>query len=90
MGEIIIKELQEIWLCEDCLMPAVYDDYSGLDYYYQTDVVEKRYIEIQAGLIRLGVIYPGDVEEEFSRCSCDCCNSPLHGKRYQFFQEVTK
>ena len=61
------------------------DDYTGLDYYYSEQEVDNRIKEIKDGLDRLGVgLCMSLGEKEHSIDQCDCCYSPLHGKRQQF------
>jgi hypothetical protein len=67
-------------------MPAVYDDYTGLDYHYNQDEAEKRMKEIQNGISELsdvGNIVLTNEELEFSNSSCSCCKSKLAGKRFE-------
>lgn len=81
----------DIWLCSDCLIPAVNDDYSGLDYYYSEPESTQHMRTIQAGLTRLGPhLVPafdsetGEGIKEFSRTTCACCNTGFAGTRYEF------
>jgi len=79
---------EKVWLCEDCLFPAVYGDFSGLDYYYTPESAAIRMSEIEAGLERLsvsGVLIIGEDENEFSTSPCECCGCNLAGKRHEFF-----
>jgi hypothetical protein len=79
-----------LWLCEDCLMAAVNDDYSGLDYSYNPAEAEQRMEEIQDGLRKLGWVTPdfdaetGEGIDDFSSRRCDCCGSNLAGERHRF------
>lgn len=81
----------EFMVCGDCVQPIVYGDYSALDYHYNTLDSEKRYREICEGIERnckngFCSIEIGDNEKnvEFSKRSCDCCGSELHGHRTHF------
>lgn len=63
----------DIWLCADCLMAAVNDDYTGLDYYYKEPEATERMEKIKAGLERLGYISPHfDTESETCYYCPDC------------------
>lgn len=73
-----------IWVCEDCLMPMVYGDFSGLDYYYSGAECDEREAAVRAGMDRLSGAVMVDGEQEFSTSPCDCCTSTLHGKRHEF------
>lgn len=77
---------EDLWLCEDCIMPAVYGDFTGLDYYYSPDESSEKQAIISEGLDKLGTICITDDVEEFSHKTCDCCNTRLGGKRYNFAQ----
>lgn len=60
-----MKVIQDdLWLCTDCLMAAVNDDYSGLDYYYKEPEATERMNKIKAGLHRLGPHLVCDVNPE--------------------------
>lgn len=81
-----------LWLCDDCMIAAVNDDYTGIDYSY-SGAADKRVAEIQAGLVELGPhLVPnfdsdtGDGYQEFARPArgCDCCGSKLAGSFYRF------
>lgn len=87
-----MKVIQDdLWLCTDCLMAAVNDDYSGLDYYYKEPEATERMNKIKAGLHRLGPHLVCDVNpetwdgvDEFRRGPCSCCGSPLAGTMHRF------
>lgn len=66
----------DLWLCTDCLMAAVNNDYTGLDYYYKESEATKRMEEIQAGLEKLGPhLVPFFNTEEENGYWCSDCNS---------------
>lgn len=80
-----------IELCEDCLIAACNDDYSGLDYYLKEPEATERMHAIQAGLFRLGRYLVPNFDSEtgqgcndFSMRPCGCCGSRLHGSRHEF------
>ncbi|MBM9615231.1 hypothetical protein JWJ90_13170 [Desulfobulbus rhabdoformis] len=77
---------QDLWLCEDCTQAAVNADYTGLDYHYSEQEADQRYKEITEGLERLGtgLCWSGEESDEFSRKTCDCCGTALHGRRKRF------
>lgn len=81
---MIGEEDVEYWLCPDCLMAAVNDDYTGLDYHYGPDEAEKRREDIQAGLRELGNIASTSHVLTFSHRGCDCCRSGLAGELHGF------
>ena len=71
-------------VCDDCLSPIVNDDWSGLDYHYNGFAVDQRRAEIAYGIDNAGGhISLGDREQddEFSQRGCDCCGSPLAGRK---------
>jgi hypothetical protein len=80
----------DLWFCTDCLMAAVNDDFTGLDYYYGADA-DARERKIRAGLGFWGAHLVPDFDSEtgegileFSKVTCDCCDSPLAGTRHRF------
>ena len=81
----------DLWLCTDCLIAAVNDDYIGLDYYYDKEDSTKREKVIRAGLTKLGpgLVWDANSEtgegiEEFSSRHCDCCGTHVAGQRERF------
>ena len=73
----------DLWLCEDCAIVAVNNDWTGID--------DARSADIDSGLARLdklGHLVPNDARESdhraFSMLPCHCCQSPLHGPRSRF------
>lgn len=66
-------------LCEDCVMPAIYNDFSAI-----TDA--ETYEKVAKGLEELGnIAYDSTIpEDEFSHKTCDCCGSTLAGRRVYF------
>lgn len=82
MAKVIIENLM---FCHDCLFAAVYDDYTGLDYYYSKDEAAEREKAIRDGLNSFdGHAVIGNDHDEFSHRQCDCCGSKLHGERWEF------
>lgn len=87
-----MHEKTEVWLCDDCLFPAVYDDYTGLDYSYSEQEARERMNTIAAGLERLGPNLCASYDKhandgsyyDSARMPCDCCGTHLAGARYQF------
>lgn len=86
---IVVQD--DLWLCTDCLLAAVNDDYTGLDYHYDEQEADKRMKKIQAGLDELGTHLVPDFDsdtgegiEEFSRTTCDCCGEWRAGERHRF------
>lgn len=80
----------EIPLCQDCMIAAVNDDYTSLDYYYGEEADSRR-AEIEKGLNALGphLVPSFDSEtgkgmDEFSRRRCESCRTDLAGARYDF------
>lgn len=78
------------WLCEGCLFAKAYGDFSALSLHLEEHEVDRQIQRIEAGLKQLMPISADfDVEggwgiDEFSRSPCDCCQTPLHGKRYRY------
>jgi hypothetical protein len=67
-------------------MPIVYGDFTGLDYHYGQEEVDKKMIDIQVGMEELskqGQIVVTEEELEFSDTGCSCCNTRLAGKRFE-------
>lgn len=59
----------DIWLCDDCLSPAVNDDYTGLDYHYNEPEASRRMREIENGLNALGPnLVPNWHDEDMDAC----------------------
>jgi hypothetical protein len=82
---------QDIWLCVDCLVAAVNNDYTGLDYDYSEPESTERMNRIKLGLAELGPhLVPdydsetGEGVREFSSAWCDCCKTILAGTRHRF------
>jgi hypothetical protein len=84
MARIILDDL---WLCTDCTIAAVNDDYSGME--------EPRALEVQCAIVAvckvLGgpLVYHADAEtgegiKDFSWFPCHCCGSRLGGERTRF------
>lgn len=79
---MIIK--QELWLCDDCTIAAVNDDYTGFSSDEQIEASQK-------GLATLGQHLSANFDSEtddgireFSNCGCDCCRSKLAGRFHRF------
>ena len=84
-------ECGNLWLCDDCLFAAVYDDYTPLDHRYAREEANERMAQIKEGLDKLGPHLVPDFESEtcegireFSRTSCGCCACQLAGQRHRF------
>lgn len=74
-----------LWLCDECTVAAVNDDYTGIDYYLSGKEADDRVKEITKGLKSLGVgLCIGEDEEEYSTKRCDCCRTHFDGRRHQF------
>jgi hypothetical protein len=78
-------------LCADCLMAAVNDDYSPLDYSLNAEDAEARAETIREGLRALGPHLVPDYDSEthegiadFMWSACDCCRTRLGGSRHRF------
>lgn len=81
--------LSDIWLCSECMIAAVNDDYSGLSYHLNPTKAKEREDTIRAGLITLGPNLVPDFSENegymrYTSSSCDCCQTSLYGERYRF------
>ena len=66
-----MKVIGDIWLCSDCVFPAVYDDYSSLYHHYEPEEAERRMKEVQRGLARLPGLVADTYDEPHLECS-DC------------------
>ena len=79
---VIIENLR---FCHDCMIAAVNDDYTGLDYYLGEPEATNRMNHIQESLEKLSgrPVYTGD-DDEFSSRACDCCGENLAGERFGF------
>lgn len=81
----------DVWLCTDCTIAAVNDDYTSLDYHYGAKA-DERMAEIKAGLDKLGPHLvsndspddDGEGHECFSTRHCDCCGEWRAGERHRF------
>jgi hypothetical protein len=81
----------DLWLCTECLCPAVNGDYSSLDYYYDAKESAEHKRTIDDGLDALGPNLVSDYDcetgegiDEFSHHGCDCCGTDLAGTFYRF------
>ena len=64
------------YVCVDCLMAIVNDDYTGID-------DEQRYQEVKQGVERFGNhAYIDGHDDEFNVNPCACCGTPLAGQRF--------
>ena len=88
MKEIIQDDL---FLCRDCTLAAVNNDYSGLQYFLSDQNLANRIEEIIEGLKSVeGILIifsdsEGNCENDlFSRSRCGCCGSNLAGNRTRF------
>ena len=72
-------------VCMDCYVVILTGDESFIDMHYTNEKeADKRISEIRNGMSRLaneGNLHDGKNRDEFSRYSCDCCGSALHGER---------
>ena len=85
----------DLWLCTECLQPAVNDEWSSFDYYY-TDEEERdaKILRVRRGLEALGPhLVPdfdsetGEGHKEFARApigGCACCRTNLAGEWHRF------
>lgn len=81
-----MKVLQEgLNFCTDCMIYAVNNDLSGLDYYLSPEESEKREKAIKEGFKKLNgyPVMTGD-EYDFSDMPCSCCGETLRGTRFIF------
>lgn len=74
----------DLWLCVECMIGAVNDDFTSID-------SDERVKAVREGLSRLGPHLVPDFDCEtsagmhtFSRCGCDACETHLAGERYRF------
>jgi len=66
-------EGDEYMVCSDCYAVIVSGEVENPDPQWDKD--DMRWVNLVAG--------DSDQDEEFSRSDCDCCDSPLAGRRYQ-------
>jgi hypothetical protein len=79
----LMKVVQDdLWFCECCTLAAVNGDLCECDHHAE---------EVEAGADEFGPHLVPDFDsetgegiEEFTRWTCDCCKSPLHGKKHRF------
>lgn len=70
----------EYWLCDDCTMGVVNDDFTAID-------DEGRYEEVSSCVYSIDPpLSLGDEVDELSNQVCDCCGTTLAGTRTQFWQ----
>lgn len=71
----------KLLICDDCLIAASNNDYTGMDLVTET--------RVRAGLERLAVnehvVHVVGIDEyaPFSSCRCDCCLTQLAGRRHR-------
>jgi hypothetical protein len=81
----------DLWLCDDCTIYTVNGDLTGIDYSYSGKEADVRAKQVVRGVDSLGPHLVPDFDsesdegmEEFSRRSCDACDTHLHGRRHRF------
>lgn len=77
-----------VWLCVDCMLAAVNDDYSGLDYSYSQEDASELLTRMQEGWQLLGTwsgngLVKASAERE-TRMTCACCRRNECGTFYEF------
>lgn len=74
-------------VCGDCQMPIAYGDFTGLDFYYDSERAEERMEEIEIGMDNLakeiGFLSMGEGFDDFSTDTCACCDTREAGPRYE-------
>ena len=82
---------RDLWLCTDCVLYAVNDDLTSIDYHYSGKEADKRAKEVTKGVHDLGSNLVPDFDsetgegiEEFSSHRCDACGTRLAGERHRF------
>lgn len=73
----------DLWLCTDCSMAAINDDYTGLDYYYPEPRSSQIKTLIEKGLERLGV---GLVPDWNDQLEWDCPLCKWQGSEPEFVE----
>ncbi len=77
-------------LCEDCTVPVSCGDYTGLDYWYDEEMANRRMREIDEGYEVFCKEHGGYLMPVFDKpielgCNpCDCCKARSVGKRSRF------
>ena len=81
----MVKVINELSVCQDCLQAIANDDYSGLDYAYGTIEAEEVKDRIVSGIeawSKHGHLVAAGDDYGFCRTPCDVCGDPLDGDRY--------
>ena len=76
-----------IFVCDDCYMPIVNDDFTGLDFAHDSLEAEELAQDIRNGIAQLtndiGQLSSGNYHEEFATEPCPCCGTRLAGARHE-------
>lgn len=81
----IIKD--NIFLCEDCALVSVNNDFVSLDYHYSKEEALLKESQIKQGLKKLGPHFAINSTLDyisFDTHPCDCCKTQRSGFRYRF------
>lgn len=78
------------WLCEECSMGLIYDDFSSVDHYFGPEGAGRRVEEIKECMAKLPDIYalfgdesdPGVKDGDGDKCAC--CHWESHGNMHRF------
>jgi hypothetical protein len=65
--------MRTVWLCADCSIVAVSEDWSVLDGSHAVATIDDAVTSVQEGLERLGWLTPTEPGE--SSDDCDCCGA---------------
>jgi hypothetical protein len=65
-----MEVIRDIWLCDECCIASVNDDYSGLDYYLSEAQAGHRMKVIKACLANLPGLVPDDADDEMECRDC--------------------
>lgn len=75
----------QLFICDDCAIAAVNNDYTGMDDETATRVADgiRTIGEAYGHIVLCSDPETGDYERhEFSRRPCECCGTHLHGGRF--------
>jgi hypothetical protein len=83
--------MKDLWLCDDCMQAAIYDDFTALDHHLSREASDERAKVIKAGLAELGPNLVPDFDPESyagmrsgHQFSCACCRVAISRTRYRF------
>ena len=78
--------IDSFWLCADCHILHGSGDSTSFDYYSTMQEAAARIASCQNGWVKFSnyQMFPSEDFDEFRKSPCECCESPLSGKRYEW------